>query len=55
MSELDNQKSKLELGMSYTPLPICLRNLVTHYNGFRGPVPEGYRQRDEEIKLANGP
>ena len=29
MSELDNQRSKLELGMQYTPLPVYLRNLIT--------------------------
>jgi nucleoside-diphosphate-sugar epimerase len=52
MSELDNRQSKLELGMQYTPLPVYLRKLVEHYKSTEVPMPEGYRRRAEEIKLA---
>jgi nucleoside-diphosphate-sugar epimerase len=53
MSELDNQRSKLELGMRYTPLPVYLKNLVVHYEGSRLPLPDGYRRRSQELKLAD--
>lgn len=53
MSELDNQRSKRELGMQYTPLPIYLRNLVDHYERSSIPAPESYQRRSEEIKLAS--
>ena len=52
MSELDNQRSKLELGMQYTSLSVYLRNLVAHYQGSPFPLPDGYQQRSQEIKLA---
>jgi nucleoside-diphosphate-sugar epimerase len=52
MSELDNQRSKLEVGMQYTPLPVYLRKLVKHYGGSNVPAPESYRRRGDEIKLA---
>jgi nucleoside-diphosphate-sugar epimerase len=52
MSELDNQRSKLELGMSYTPLPVYLERLVTHYRNAQLPLPEGYERRNEELRLA---
>ena len=51
MSELDNQRSKLELGMQYTPLPVYLENMIMHYQGSQLPTPDGYRRRAEEIKL----
>ena len=54
MSELDNRRSKLELGMQYTPLPVYVRKLVEHYEASSIPVPEGYRRRSEEIELADG-
>ena len=53
MSELDNRRSKLELEMQYTPLPVYLRKLVKYYEGSSTPVPEGYRRRDEELRLAD--
>jgi nucleoside-diphosphate-sugar epimerase len=53
MSELDNQRSKLELGMQYTPLPVYLENMIIHYQGSQLPTPDGYRRRGEEIKLAS--
>lgn len=53
MSELDNTRSKLELGMEYTPAVVCLQKLVTYFSGHQLPAPEGYRHRSEEIRLAN--
>jgi nucleoside-diphosphate-sugar epimerase len=53
MSELDNQRSKMELGMQYTPLEVCLERLITHYSDSEVPLPEGYRRRGEEISLAS--
>jgi len=53
MSELDNERGKRELGLRYTPLPVCLRKLVEHYKNRRAPAPEGYRRRSEEIGLAS--
>jgi nucleoside-diphosphate-sugar epimerase len=53
MSELDNQRSKLELGMQYTPLPVYLEKMIRHYQSSVLPLPEGYRRRGEEIKLAS--
>ncbi len=50
MSELDNQKSKADLGMVYTPLTVYLKNLVNDYQA-KGRRPEGYQQRPEERKL----
>lgn len=52
MSELDNQRSKLELGMQYTPLPVYMQRLVTHYQHHQPPLPDGYQQRSKEILLA---
>ena len=53
MSELDNRRSKLELGMQYTPLPVYLEKMIRHYQSSGLPWPEGYRRRGEEIKLAS--
>jgi hypothetical protein len=53
MSELDNRRSKLELGMQYTPLPVYLEKMIRHYQSSVLPWPEGYRRRGEEIKLAS--
>lgn len=52
MSELDNTRSKLELGMQYTPVAVYLQKLVSHYQNDPFPVPAGYRRRSEEIELA---
>lgn len=52
MSELDNQRSKLELGMRYTPLSIYVQRLVEYYSSHQLPLPDGYRQRDKELQLA---
>jgi hypothetical protein len=53
MSELDNRRSKLELGMQYTPLPVYLEKMIRHYQSSVLPLPEGYQRRGEEIKLAS--
>ncbi len=53
MSELDNQRSKLELGMQYTPFTLYLKKLVAYYKDSNLPLPDGYKQRPEEIRLAS--
>lgn len=53
MSELDNQRSKLELGLQYTPLPVYLQNLVMHYERTSLPLPDNYQRRRQEIELAH--
>jgi len=53
MSELDNQRSKLELGMQYTPLTLYIKKLVAHYENSNLPLPDGYKQRPEELRLAS--
>ncbi|RPJ61809.1 MAG: NAD-dependent epimerase/dehydratase family protein [Acidobacteria bacterium] len=52
MSELDNRKSKQELGARYTPLGVYLEKLVRHYRSMPRTVPPGYARREEELKLA---
>jgi nucleoside-diphosphate-sugar epimerase len=52
MSSLDNQRSKQELGMSYTPLAIYLRRLIEHAREHREPPPVGYEQRQRELEFA---
>ncbi len=52
MSVLDNQRSKRELGMHYTPVPVYLEKLVAYFAS--QPVREvaGYRRRAMERSLA---
>ena len=52
MSELDNQRSRMELGMQYTPPSVYLQKMVSYFTSHPLPLPEGYRRRDEEIRLA---
>ncbi len=52
MSELDNRRSKQELGLQYTPFPAYLERLVAHYEAHPPPSPEGYSRRQDEIELA---
>jgi nucleoside-diphosphate-sugar epimerase len=52
MSEPDNRRGKEELGLRYTPLREYLARLVGHYDLTRPPPPDGYRRRDEELRLA---
>lgn len=53
MSEPDNRRSKVELGMQYTPLAVYLEKIVNHYQSSHFHVPESYLRRGEEIKLAS--
>ncbi len=52
MSELDNQRSKTELGLAYTPLAEYVRRIVARYDAAPPSAPEGYRRRREELALA---
>jgi nucleoside-diphosphate-sugar epimerase len=52
MSELDNQRSKLELGMQYTPLPVYLKDIVRYYTENQVSIAGGYQRRSEELGLA---
>ncbi|MCI0388191.1 MAG: hypothetical protein MOB07_05410 [Acidobacteria bacterium] len=54
MSELDNGRSKKELGIGYTPLPVYLQKLVAHYESHPPPAPVGYSRRREEVTLPTG-
>jgi 2'-hydroxyisoflavone reductase len=53
MSVLDNRRSKLELGMSYTPVATYVERLVKWHAS--QPVREvaGYRQRSKELAVAS--
>ena len=53
MSELDNERSKLELGMEYTPVPVYLQKLVSYYQSHRLLLQVGDQRRKEELRLAN--
>ena len=50
MSELDNRRSKRELGVGYTPFAATVERLVAHLRRL-GP-PAGYSQRPRELALA---
>jgi nucleoside-diphosphate-sugar epimerase len=52
MSELDNSRSKTELGMSYTPLRDYLKKLVGFYEANPPPTPASYRRRAAELNFA---
>lgn len=53
MSELDNTRSKQELGMVYSPLREYLVALVSHYNNQPPPKPASYQRRQAEIQFAS--
>jgi nucleoside-diphosphate-sugar epimerase len=53
MSSLANDRSKAELGMTYTPLRECLAKLIEYYREHREPAPPGYEQRDRELAFAS--
>ena len=55
MSELDNARSKTELGLRYTPLPDYLARIVAHHDLQQPPSPAAYRQRSSELELASQP
>lgn len=52
MSELDNRRSKDELGMDYTPLRTALESIVRHYEANEPPRPVSYRRRHAEKLFA---
>ncbi len=52
MSEITNDVSKSELGMTYTPLDAYLETLVAYYEANKPSVPVGYRRRNAEIQFA---
>lgn len=52
MSELDNARSKGELGIRYTSLHDYLGMLVEHYTSAEQPIPVGYKRRHAERQLA---
>jgi nucleoside-diphosphate-sugar epimerase len=52
MSDLDARRSKAELGVTYTPLPMYLASLVRHFSQQPRRAPIGYEHRAEEIELA---
>jgi nucleoside-diphosphate-sugar epimerase len=51
MSELDNTRSKQELGMTYTPLRAYLEKIVAHYLENPPPKPASYTRRRAELLL----
>ena len=53
MSELDNRRSKEELGMVYTPLADYLKSIVDHYKNNPKLMPEGYATRHLELQLTH--
>ncbi len=52
MSALDNSRSKDEFGVRYTPWREYLRTIVLHYKNNPALVPEGYKTREQELRLA---
>lgn len=52
MSELDNTRSKQELGVRYTPLKEYLQKIVLHYKNNPQLQADGYRTRPIEQQLA---
>jgi nucleoside-diphosphate-sugar epimerase len=52
MSELDNARSKTELGMVYTPVETYLSAIVAHYRAYPPPTPSSYRRRKVELSIA---
>lgn len=53
MSALDNTRSKAELTMRYTPLPVYLGKLVRQFEENPARPVEGYAQRPQEIEIAS--
>lgn len=52
MSELDNRRSKEEMGVVYTPLAEYLKSIVAHYRNNPKLMPEGYATRHLELQLS---
>jgi nucleoside-diphosphate-sugar epimerase len=53
MSALNNDRSKAELDMQYTPLKDYLKKLVDFYAATPPRQIDGYRQRPQELKFAS--
>lgn len=53
MSELSNERSKRELGMTYTPLRTYLQNLVNYYESHEIKTPTTFKRRHAEIQFAH--
>lgn len=53
MSELDNGRSKTEVGLTYTPVRVYLEKLVDYYRQAQLPFPVAYQRRAEELELAS--
>ena len=51
MSELDNTRSKQELDMRYTPVPVYLERIVAHHQQNPPRPPVSYRRRAAEKQL----
>jgi nucleoside-diphosphate-sugar epimerase len=51
MSELTNERSKAELGMTYTPLPVYLERIIRHYQAHPPEKPASYKRRSAERNL----
>jgi nucleoside-diphosphate-sugar epimerase len=51
MSELDNARSKTELGIAYTPLETYLEQIVAYYRDRPPRTPNSYRRRKAELAL----
>ena len=52
MSDLDNSRSKEQLGASYTPLPDYLSKIVAYFDAHPMAPPLTYRRRSAEIGFA---
>lgn len=52
MSSLENNRSKNELGMQYTPIATYLKKLVSYFQAVRPHTVEGYQQRQREVEFA---
>jgi nucleoside-diphosphate-sugar epimerase len=53
MSSLDNSRSKLELGMTYTPMETYVRELVALFQAAPRRAIPGYARRSEELAIAS--
>lgn len=51
MSELTNERSKVDLNMHYTPLRDCLRQIIHHYDANPPAFPASYRRRNAERQI----
>lgn len=52
MSELTNERSKTELGMTYTPLREYLARIIDHYRTHKPHKPSSYKRRSSERAFA---